>query len=115
MPAQLDKGRLGQPRADEIVIGLVNNMPDSALEATERQFLNIMHAASGDTPVRLNLFALRGVPRGEAGRQRIMRLYADVAEMRETRIDGLIVTGAEPRFSEVLTALLERIEQEEVG
>jgi hypothetical protein len=41
-----------------IEIGLVNNMPDAALEATERQFVELIRAATNDIVVRLRLYAL---------------------------------------------------------
>src|SRR5262245_5541831 len=86
-------------KADEaepgLRIGLVNNMPDAALEATEQQFASLLNAAAG-SPVRLRLFALPEVPRGNAGRERIRRFYSDLRTLNRTRLDGLIVTGAEP-------------------
>ena len=33
-----------------VVIGLVNNMPDAALQATERQFCDLLAEASRDPP-----------------------------------------------------------------
>jgi homoserine O-succinyltransferase len=87
----------GFQAGDPIVIGLVNNMPNAALESTERQFRELLSAASNDVPVRLRLFALPQVPRGEAGRSHIERHYEDVNELWSTRLDGLIVTGTEPR------------------
>jgi homoserine O-succinyltransferase len=39
-------------------IGLVNNIPDAAFEATERQFVEVLGAAAGPNPVRLHLFSL---------------------------------------------------------
>ena len=36
-----------------VVIGLVNNMPDTALEATEAQFARVLSTAAGALPVRL--------------------------------------------------------------
>ena len=40
-------------------------MPDAALEATERQFIDLIRAGSRDTVVRLLLFSIPDVPRGE--------------------------------------------------
>jgi hypothetical protein len=43
-------GRSGAARpaaVDPILIGLVNNMPDAALEATEAQFSGLLRAAAG--------------------------------------------------------------------
>jgi homoserine O-succinyltransferase len=36
-----------------LVIGLINNMPDAALEATESQFATLLAAAAGAQEVRL--------------------------------------------------------------
>jgi len=79
-----------------LTIGLINNMPDSALEATEQQFANLLDAAAGTQTVRLRLFALPNVPRGKAARERMQRLYSDLRKLWRTPLDGLIVTGAEP-------------------
>ena len=54
-----------------INIGLINNMPDAALEATERQFMTLLDLASDGVLVRLSLYALPEVPRNDAGRNRI--------------------------------------------
>jgi homoserine O-succinyltransferase len=77
-------------------IGLVNNMPDSALEATERQFRTLLSEAAEGTAVRLSLFALPEVPRSDEARRRIGSLYSSISTLWENHLDGLIVTGAEP-------------------
>jgi len=84
-----------------IEIGLVNNMPDAALEATERQFVELIRAATGDSVVRLRLYALPDVPRGDRGRQETAARYRDVAELWDSRLDGLVVTGTEPRTADL--------------
>jgi homoserine O-succinyltransferase/O-acetyltransferase len=106
-----------RPR-DVVDIGLVNNMPDAALDATERQFRALLGAAAGDLDVRLTLYSLPEVPRGEFGRQQV-RKYASIDRLWTRRHDGLIVTGTEPRATDLrdepywqsLTALLEWAEQ----
>ncbi len=80
-----------------ITIGLVNNMPDAALEATERQFRSLLASSSDGITVRLQLYSLTGVPRTESGKRRIDSYYSSVEELWDTQLDGLIVTGAEPR------------------
>ncbi|PZA10389.1 homoserine O-succinyltransferase [Rhodopseudomonas palustris] len=80
-----------------IEIGLVNNMGDAALRATERQFARLLRDSAGAQRVRLHCFALRSVPRSAAARQRIDSLYSDIGDLGRLRLDGLIVTGAEPR------------------
>jgi homoserine O-succinyltransferase/O-acetyltransferase len=80
-----------------VAIGLVNNMPDAALESTEQQFLDLLHAAAGKTPVQLRLFSLPGVPRSEAARGHMSGRYCGIDDLWSSRLDGLIVTGTEPR------------------
>jgi homoserine O-succinyltransferase len=88
-------------RGKRIEIGLVNNMPDAALLATERQFSNLLAAASGRLDVRLHLYALRDVPRSEETRAILQRTYHDASRIRAGRLDALIVTGAEPLAPEL--------------
>ena len=89
--------RAASMRRDGIGIGIVNNMPDQALEATERQFIGLLAAAAERTSVRVRLFALPGVSRSEAAQRYIAGHYADIAELWNGELDGLIVTGTEPR------------------
>ncbi|MBV9226834.1 MAG: homoserine O-succinyltransferase [Acidobacteriaceae bacterium] len=81
-----------------IHIGLVNNMPDSALEATERQFRALLCEAESaeGIAVRLSLFAIPEIPRSEKARCRIDSSYLSLNELWDNRLDGLVVTGAEP-------------------
>jgi homoserine O-succinyltransferase/O-acetyltransferase len=83
--------------ATSVTIGLVNNMPDPALQATERQFVALLGAAADGIPVRLARYALPDVPRGEWGRDYVTRFYAGIDDLWDSRLDGLIVTGTEPR------------------
>jgi homoserine O-succinyltransferase/O-acetyltransferase len=92
---RLRRGAVGD-RSKALEIGLVNNMPDAATLATERQFSNLLAAASGRFDVRLHLFALSEVPRSYAARNALSQSYGDARELRRTRLDALIVTGAEP-------------------
>lgn len=79
-----------------LTIGLINNMPDAALEATERQFLALLESASEGFSIRLQLYALPGVPRNEAGSRHVNTFYSSVESLWDTQLDGLIVTGREP-------------------
>ena len=80
-----------------ITIGLVNNMPDTAWEATERQFLALVSATAATVPVRVKLFSITDLPRAEHVRRELRERYRGLAELWSTRLDGLIVTGTEPR------------------
>jgi homoserine O-succinyltransferase/O-acetyltransferase len=80
---------------ERIVIGLVNNMPDPAIRATERQFGGLLQADGID--VALQYFHLPEVPRSETARSTFLQSYAPIEQLWDSQVDGLIVTGAEPR------------------
>jgi homoserine O-succinyltransferase len=81
-----------------VVIGLVNNMPDAALQATERQFCDLLAEVSRDLMVYMRLFSIPQLPRSEAAREFVNQRYEDASELLAAEhLDGLIVTGAEPR------------------
>ncbi|HUN58765.1 MAG TPA: homoserine O-succinyltransferase [Candidatus Binataceae bacterium] len=84
-------------RGEPIVIGIVNNMPDAALRTTERQFQDLLEASSVGQTVQLRYFALPEVPRGEVAQAHLYQNYERPSELWESRLDGLIVTGTEPR------------------
>jgi homoserine O-succinyltransferase/O-acetyltransferase len=96
MPLEIEDRGQDSPRDDAIVIALVNNMPDAALEATEGQFGSLLAAAAGDLPVRLRHAWLPGVPRGPQALERIDRRYFPMERLRAEPPDALIVTGMEP-------------------
>src|SRR2546430_2997804 len=83
--------------ANCINVGLINNMPDSALIATERQLFELLNAAAEGLPVHLRLYTLPKVARTDWGRQYMSRFYSDIDDLLSGELDGLIVTGAEPR------------------
>jgi homoserine O-succinyltransferase len=112
MPVVLEQGALAQgfdllngarrapadpSRSDgAIEIGIVNNMPDAALELTERQFIGLLAAAAGQMQVQVRLFALPQIGRGEFARRRLLSGYAEIGRLWDSKLDGLIVTGTEP-------------------
>jgi homoserine O-succinyltransferase len=81
-------------------IGLINNMPDAALDATVRQFRALLGAAADDMVVRLILYTLPEVPRTEFGRRQVSG-YSDIRDLWDSHLDGLIVTGTEPRAADL--------------
>ena len=107
MPVVTDRGLWGRywpVRAFDraIRIGLVNNMPDAALESTERQFRAMLATTATDKQIELSFYALPGVPRGEAGEHHLLdRHYRDISELRHAQLDGLIVTGTEPKLPDL--------------
>jgi homoserine O-succinyltransferase len=81
-------------------IGLINNMPDAALDATVRQFRGLLGAAADGMDVRLTLYTLPEVPRTEFGRQQVSG-YSSIDDLWSRHLDGLIVTGAEPQAADL--------------
>lgn len=88
-------------RNEPIVIGIVNNMPEAALLSTERQFHNLLSAASRGRVLQLRHFTLPELPRSETAHLHIKQRYEDLNELWADRLDGMIVTGTEPRASEL--------------
>jgi homoserine O-succinyltransferase len=95
--AKVSQGRTPAAKP-QITVALVNNMPDAALAAAERQFSARLEEAAGETlEVRLALYALPGIPRGDLARAAIRERYAWVDALEKTGADAVIVTGCEPR------------------
>lgn len=82
-----------------LTIGLLNNMVGAAFKNTERQFLSLLDAASAGIPVRVSFYTLPGLSLTESGGQQFARHYASVDALLNTQLDGLIVTGREPKFA----------------
>jgi homoserine O-succinyltransferase len=95
VPAQ---DELAQPRDAglELTIGLINNMPDPALKATERQFMRLLQSAAGTNRARLHCFSLPSVARSPQAQWHVETEYRDISDLTRLKFDGLIVTGAEP-------------------
>ena len=96
MPVEIHVGNSAHSTASSIVIGLVNNMPDAALESTEAQFSGLLEAAAGARRVQLRFTSFPELPRGAEARQRIERSYWPIDTLLSEAPDALIVTGTEP-------------------
>ena len=83
-------------RNSAIVVGLVNNMPDAALESTEAQFSGLLQAAAGRHNVRLRFTSFPELPRGGAAQAHVARSYWPIETLIAAAPDALIVTGTEP-------------------
>jgi homoserine O-succinyltransferase/O-acetyltransferase len=84
---------------DVLRIALVNNMPDAALEDTELQFFDLLSAAAGDALLSLRLFSLPSLPRADLGQRHLSNFYSGINDLLGCRFDGAILTGTEPRRS----------------
>ena len=88
-------------QSDRVVIAFVNNMPDAAIRSSERQFKGLLQAGAGDFEVELKGFICPGIPRSDIARATFLQSYSDLEELWDSKIDGLIVTGAEPLASSI--------------
>jgi homoserine O-succinyltransferase len=88
-------------RAGQVpVIGIVNNMPDSALAATERQFVGLVRNAMQGL-VDIRLYYLPAVPRGVEAAAQLASRYEPISALFRNRLDAMIVTGNEPRADQL--------------
>jgi homoserine O-succinyltransferase/O-acetyltransferase len=77
-------------------IGLINNMGDGALEATERQFSSLLVRSGPGFRIDLSFYSLDGIVRNEYGTQRVRNVYSSLDTLWDAGLDALIVTGREP-------------------
>ncbi len=75
-------------------IGLLNMMPDAALEATERQFFRLVGEANQIAQFYMHPFTLPQLPRGPRGQAHIAQYYESFADIQAQGLDALIITGA---------------------
>ncbi len=78
----------------ELHIGLLNMMPDAALEATERQFFRLIGESNPIAQFYVHPFTLPELERGEQAGAHIERYYETFEQIRADGLDALIVTGA---------------------
>ena len=84
-------------RSEPLELAVVNNMPDPALQSTERQFRELIDAAADGRALRVHFFSFPELIRGAEGRAYVAEHYEPIERLWAGRFDGLIVTGAEPR------------------
>ncbi|WP_428086788.1 homoserine O-succinyltransferase MetA [Candidatus Thioglobus sp.] len=90
---------LSQDRANhqvirELHIGLLNLMPDAALEATERQFFRLVGHSNQIAQFYLHPFTLDSIERGEKAGKHISEHYQPFDDIKSQGLDALIITGA---------------------
>jgi len=78
----------------ELHIGFLNMMPDSALEATERQFIRLVGGCNRIAQFFVYPFSLPGLDRGPEALQYIEKYYSTFDELKAQGLDALIITGA---------------------
>ena len=78
----------------ELHIGLLNMMPDKALEATERQFFRLVGQSNQIARFYLHPFTLEELQRSREGREHVRKYYKSFGQIRSDGLDALIITGA---------------------
>lgn len=97
----LSLARAGRQDIREMHIGLLNMMPDAALEATERQFLRLVGSCNRIAQFHVYPFSFPEIPRGEKARAHIDRYYSKFADLKASGLDALIISGANPAQSDI--------------
>ena len=84
-----------------ISIGFLNLMPDTALKATDRQFLRLASAVADSADIWFRPFTFAVEQRGVEARHHIDQYYVSSAVIADAGVDALIITGANPVRSEL--------------
>ena len=87
----------------ELHIGLLNMMPDSALEATERQFFRLVGESNQIAQFYVHPFSIKELVRDAAGQAHVDQYYKTFEQIKSEGLDALIITGANvtsPELSE---------------
>lgn len=78
----------------EIHIGLLNMMPDAALEATERQFFRLVGACNQIAQFHVHPFTIDGLQRSPDAQAHIDKYYEPFSKIKADGLDALIISGA---------------------
>jgi len=87
----------------ELHIGLLNMMPDAALEATERQFFRLVGESNQIAQFYLHPFSIPNLPRNKEGQAHVDDYYESFEEIKKAGLDALIITGANVTGPELST------------
>ena len=90
----LEPGRAQTQEIREMHIGLLNMMPDKALEATERQFLRLIGESNQIAQFYVHIFTLPELERGADAQAYIDEHYESFEDLKAQGLDALIITGA---------------------
>ena len=78
----------------ELHIGLLNMMPDAALDATERQFFRLIGESNQIAQFYMHPFTLSALKRGAEGQAHVKRFYESFDQIKAQGLDALIISGA---------------------
>ncbi len=90
----LASDRASQQDIREMHIGLLNIMPDAALEATERQFFRLVGACNQIVQFHVHPFTVAGLKRSPEAQAHIDKYYESFEQIKHDGLDALIISGA---------------------
>ena len=90
----VDAERASHQDIRELHIGLLNMMPDAALEATERQFFRLVGACNQIAQFHVHPFTIEGLPRSSEAQAHIDKYYEPFEKIKQDGLDALIISGA---------------------
>ncbi|MCU7919292.1 MAG: homoserine O-succinyltransferase [Candidatus Thiodiazotropha sp. (ex Epidulcina cf. delphinae)] len=90
----LSPNRATHQHIRELHIGLLNMMPDAAVEATERQFFRLVGEANPIAQFYVHPFTLEALPRGGKAKAHLDAYYESFEQIKQDGLDALIITGA---------------------
>ena len=85
----------------ELHVGLLNMMPDAALQATERQFMRLVGSCNRIAQIYVHPFSVDAGARSPDARAYLDRYYESFDDVRAAGLDALIITGANPALPEM--------------
>ncbi len=83
-----------QQEIRELHIGLLNMMPDAALEATERQFFRLVGQSNQIAQFYMHPFSLKEIRRSPKAAEYVANYYETFDDIKREGLDALIITGA---------------------
>ncbi len=89
------------PRGRAVVIGLLNNSPDTGFRATERQFARALRDASAGLNLTMQCYALPEIHADPVACHAHGHVHLPAQMLRSMPPDGLIISGAEPKCDDM--------------
>jgi homoserine O-succinyltransferase/O-acetyltransferase len=84
-----------------LTIGIVNNMPDAAFDATTRRLLTLVHAGAEGLPIEVRGYRLPHLGTDQSSHSSHLLRYEDLHALYDEPPDALVVTGARPTSADI--------------
>jgi homoserine O-succinyltransferase/O-acetyltransferase len=84
-----------------LIIGIVNNMPDAAFDATTRRLLSLVHGGAEGLPIEVRGYRLPHLGTEQASPNSSLLRYEDLHALYDEPPDALFVTGARPTATDI--------------